>query len=159
MPAPDPRSATAREHLDRAFAEAESARIDAAIAATPLQRLEWLEEAIELAWRGGAVRSLVPPAGSRQTSQGGGPEGEGRSLDEPGEPLTKVAGQRRTDRFDWEDVDRLQRTLMELGGAALVPRGVHRFSTFEEADEWMDRMMARARGHRPSRTSRASATR
>jgi hypothetical protein len=31
------------------------------MAATPLQRLEWLEEALELAWATGALPALPPP--------------------------------------------------------------------------------------------------
>ena len=30
------------------------------LAATPLQRLEWLEEAIEIAWAAGAIRARTP---------------------------------------------------------------------------------------------------
>ncbi len=30
------------------------------LAATPLQRLEWLEEALELAWAAGAIQPRVP---------------------------------------------------------------------------------------------------
>ncbi|MBW3565878.1 MAG: hypothetical protein KY459_14295 [Acidobacteria bacterium] len=36
----------------------------------------------------------------------------------------------------------MQRTMNRLRGEALVPRGVYRFATHEEADEWMMRMMA-----------------
>ena len=42
---------------------------------------------------------------------------------------------------------------------ALVPRGVYRFSSFEEADAWMTRMMARTHVSRSSTTSSASPAR
>ena len=35
--------------------------LDASLAATPQQRLEWLEEAIELAWAVGALPALPEP--------------------------------------------------------------------------------------------------
>lgn len=37
------------------------------LAATPLQRLEWLEEALELAWAAGALERRVPAAGAPPT--------------------------------------------------------------------------------------------
>lgn len=36
----------------------------------------------------------------------------------------------------------LQRTLNRLRKGALVPKGVYRFATHEEADEWMIRQVA-----------------
>ena len=54
----------------------------------------------------------------------------------------------------------LQRTLAGLRGTgALVPRGVYRFSSFEEADAWMTRMMARTHASLKSKISSASAAR
>ncbi len=35
-------------------------QLERTLAATPLQRLIWLEEAIELAWASGALRGRVP---------------------------------------------------------------------------------------------------
>jgi hypothetical protein len=36
----------------------------------------------------------------------------------------------------------LQRTINRLRGVGLIPRGVYRFATHEEADEWMIRTIA-----------------
>ena len=36
----------------------------------------------------------------------------------------------------------LQRTLNRLRGSALIPRGVYRFASHEEADTWMTRQIA-----------------
>ena len=41
-------------------------------------------------------------------------------------------------------------TALLRGTAQLVPRGVYRFSSFEEADAWMTQMMLRTHAH-PSR--------
>jgi hypothetical protein len=60
----------------------------------------------------------------------------------------------------WAAARTLQRTLAAMRGTgALVPRGVYRFATFDEADAWMTRQMARTHVSRKSRTSPASATR
>jgi hypothetical protein len=54
----------------------------------------------------------------------------------------------------------LQRTLAAVRGTgAVVPRGVYRFSSFEEADAWMTRTMARTHASLKSRISSASAAR
>jgi hypothetical protein len=52
-------------------------------------------------------------------------------------------GHRSIEGDAWADQGALTRTAAFLRGhAGLVPRGVFRFSTFEEADAWMTRMMA-----------------
>ena len=51
-----------------------------------------------------------------------------------------------------EDARILQRTLNQVRGNALVPKGVYRFKTFEEADQWMIKMIARTHVLRRSRT-------
>ena len=56
-----------------------------------------------------------------------------------------------------DDTARLQRTLNRLRGPALVPRGVYRFSSFEEADRWMMSQIARSAAHLSSKTSSPSA--
>jgi len=72
----------------------------------------------------------------------------------------RIVGSRRTDAGGWEAARVLQRTLAAVRGTdALVPRGVYRFATFEEADTWMIRNMARTHANRRSRTSPGSATR
>jgi hypothetical protein len=47
----------------------------------------------------------------------------------------------------------LQRTMNRLRGAGLVPRGVYRFATHEEADEWMTRQIVATHARRSSKTS------
>ena len=53
----------------------------------------------------------------------------------------------------------LQRTLNRLRGTGLVPRGVVRFATFEEADDWMTRQIVATHARLSSRTSSPSAGR
>jgi multidrug resistance efflux pump len=65
--------------------------------------------------------------------------------------VEKTVGRRRT---EGREIAALQRTLAAVRRTgALVPRGVYRFQSFEEADAWMTRMMARTRVNRNSRTS------
>jgi len=47
----------------------------------------------------------------------------------------------------------LQRTINRLRGRDLVPRGVYRFATHEEADRWMIQQMAATHARRSSKTS------
>jgi hypothetical protein len=66
-------------------------------------------------------------------------------------------GHRSTEGDAWADQGRLTRTAAFLRGhAGLVPRGVFRFSSFEEADAWMTRMMTAEHGRRSLTTSSAS---
>lgn len=51
------------------------------------------------------------------------------------------------------DIAILQRTINRLRGGALVPRGVYRFTSHEEADEWMIRQIAATHARRSSKTS------
>jgi hypothetical protein len=51
------------------------------------------------------------------------------------------------------DISILQRTINGLRGADLVPRGVYRFPSHEEADAWMMRLMASTHARRSSKTS------
>jgi hypothetical protein len=68
--------------------------------------------------------------------------------------VQKIVGRRRVDQ---RDPGALQRTLAALRRTdAMVPRGVYRFATFEEADEWMTRMIARTHVSLSSTTSSAS---
>jgi hypothetical protein len=71
----------------------------------------------------------------------------------------RVVGKRRTEGSAIDDQGRLARTAAALRGTAdLVPRGLYRFRTFEEADAWMTRMMARTHAlrsrNRPSSRSK-----
>jgi hypothetical protein len=71
--------------------------------------------------------------------------------------MMKKVGRRRV---EGESTGALQRTLAGLRATgALVPRGVYRFSSFEEADAWMTRMMARTHASLKSKTSSGSAAR
>jgi hypothetical protein len=64
------------------------------------------------------------------------------------------------DAGTWTDQGRLSRTATFLRGHdGLVPRGVFRFSSFEEADAWMATMMTAEHARRSRTTSSASAER
>ncbi len=58
----------------------------------------------------------------------------------------KIVGRRRQRETETEkDYDVLLKTLQALrGNRGICPRGVYRFRTFEEADQWMIRMIAEA---------------
>ncbi len=69
-------------------------------------------------------------------------------------PVGKVVGRRSAGPTSIEDADRLLRTAWALRGTdKLVPRGVYRFKTFEEANTWMTRMMASTHALLRSKTS------
>ena len=69
----------------------------------------------------------------------------------------KVVGARHADVSPMADQAALARTTDLLRGTArLVPRGVYRFSSFEEADAWMTRMMLRTLEQQNPKTSSAS---
>jgi hypothetical protein len=66
-------------------------------------------------------------------------------------------GHRSTEGDAWADQGRLARTAALLRGhVGLVPRGVYRFSSFKEADDWMIRTMAEAHERRNLTTLSAS---
>jgi hypothetical protein len=71
--------------------------------------------------------------------------------------MEKTVGRRRLDRHDPAALQRTLAAVRRTG--ALVPRGVYRFTSFEEADAWMTRMMARTHVSRSSRISSASPAR
>lgn len=58
-----------------------------------------------------------------------------------------------------DDVARLQRTLNRLRGHDLLPRGLYRFSSLEEADTRMMSQIARTAARLSSKTSWPSAVR
>jgi hypothetical protein len=71
-----------------------------------------------------------------------------------------VVGQRRAETDAFEDQGRLARTAALLRGTAwLVPRGIYRFSSFDEADAWMTEMILRTRERLNLKTSSDSAGR
>ena len=53
---PNARPATASDEGNADFRAAEEQALEASLAATPSQRLAWLEEALAFAWRVGALR-------------------------------------------------------------------------------------------------------
>ena len=71
----------------------------------------------------------------------------------------KVVG-RRLIKVDWDETRRLFRTAAALRPTPdLIPRGVYRFQSFEEAEAWTLRTIARTLVRRRSTTSSASAGR
>jgi hypothetical protein len=72
-------------------------------------------------------------------------------------PVIKTVGRRR---LNGGRPAALQRTLSAVRGTgAIVPRGVYRFSSFEEADAWMTRTVARTHASLESKISSGSAAR
>ena len=70
----------------------------------------------------------------------------------------KVVGTRHAAASPMADQAALARTAALLRGTArLVPRGVYRFSSFEEADAWMTKMLLRTHERLSRKTSSASA--
>ena len=56
----------------------------------------------------------------------------------------KVVGRRRKSPVDAVSIDSLQRMANALrDGRPFIPKGVHRFASFEEANAWTLRMMTR----------------
>jgi len=73
------------------------------------------------------------------------------------QPTMKVVGRRQVGLSTPEDTDQLLRTAWAVRGTdKLVPRGLYRFRSFEEADEWMTRMTARTYVRLRSKTSDVS---
>lgn len=64
----------------------------------------------------------------------------------------RVLGRRQGDNV-LRDIDILQQTLNDLRGCGLIPKGVYRFHSHEEADEWMIRQIAANHARQSSRTS------
>ena len=72
----------------------------------------------------------------------------------------RTVGNRQSDGVGLDDQGRLARTAALLRGTAwLVPRGVFRFSSFDEADTWLTETMRRTHAHLNRATSSASAER
>ena len=72
----------------------------------------------------------------------------------------KVVGRRKLPAASLENMTRFNRTVAFLRGTvAIVPRGVYRFRTFEEADQWMSKRMARTHALRTRATLSASVKR
>ena len=70
----------------------------------------------------------------------------------------KTVGTRHVDASPLADQAALARTTALLRGTPyLVPRGVYRFPSFEEADAWMTQMTLRTLEHQSRKTSSVSA--
>jgi hypothetical protein len=65
----------------------------------------------------------------------------------------KIVSRGRRDAQNLEDARTLLKTIHRLRGGPLIPRGVYRFATFEEADVWMRRAMAATHVRHNSKTS------
>jgi len=79
-----------------------------------------------------------------------------------GDMINRVitVGRRSLRGRQWDDQDRLAQTAAFLhGDPALVPGGVFRFSSLDEANAWMARMMIVTHERRRPPTSSASAGR
>ena len=69
----------------------------------------------------------------------------------------RFVGTRRVEGAALDDQGRLARTAALLRGTtALVPRGVYRFASFDEADTWMHEMILLTHERRNPKTSSAS---
>jgi hypothetical protein len=55
------------------------------------------------------------------------------------QPTMKIVGGRNLPAF-WDRFDRLQRTAHLLLGRGICPKGVFRFKTFQEFEEWKNRL-------------------
>ena len=61
---------------------------------------------------------------------------------------------RRSRRQDaLADCEILQRTINRLRGVGVAPRGIHRFESHEDAEQWQIHQMARIHARRSSKTS------
>ena len=66
---------------------------------------------------------------------------------------SKTVGRRQEGAATAESADILLKTAWALrGGVGLAPRGLFRFASFEEAQEWMSRQMSQRFARRRSRT-------
>lgn len=64
----------------------------------------------------------------------------------------KVVGRKKTAPLI-EDLKGLLKIVNQVRGKALIPSGVYRFKTFEEADRWMIKTIASTHAHRNSKIS------
>ena len=68
----------------------------------------------------------------------------------PGTEAVKVVGGRASPRPGFPPAAEFLEMVIALrGDKPFIPRGVHRFSTFEESQAWSIRMMARRRNPDP----------
>ncbi len=67
--------------------------------------------------------------------------------------LTMKKVGRKEDGDLFKDLEILLQTVSDLRGESLIPSGVYRFKTFEEADRWMIRTIASTHARLNSKTS------
>ncbi len=61
----------------------------------------------------------------------------------------KVVGRKGRPKVNVETIDSMQRMVNDLrGGRGIAPKGVFRFKTFEEADEWSRAMLVKCSARR-----------
>lgn len=66
--------------------------------------------------------------------------------------IGKVVGRRKERPSNLDEANQLLRTAWALRGTnRLIPRGLYRFETFEEANRWMIQAMAHTHALRPSK--------
>ena len=65
----------------------------------------------------------------------------------------KILGKRQGKASSVEDARILQKTMNVLQGGALIPVGLYRFDSFQEASRWMTQQIAITHAHRKSKTS------
>jgi hypothetical protein len=64
---------------------------------------------------------------------------------EPNEETTRIIGRRRVPRAGLTHAAPFLELVIQLrGNKPFVPRGLHRFSSFQESQEWSLKMMARS---------------
>lgn len=68
-------------------------------------------------------------------------------LIEAGDPRTKVVGKRRPpaagSHADWTRFNQLQQNFQRMWGGLPCPKGVYRFTSMEQFDEWKTNLMIR----------------
>ncbi|MBL7684919.1 MAG: hypothetical protein JNK65_02660 [Deltaproteobacteria bacterium] len=57
----------------------------------------------------------------------------------------KIVTRRKKEEPILEAAERMLKLIRQLRGDRLIPKGVYRFSTFEEADRWMTQTIANTR--------------
>lgn len=62
--------------------------------------------------------------------------------------MIKVITKRHGQSVPLKDAAILQRTMNRLRNYDLVPKGLYRFTTFEEADQWLIGQIAATHAHR-----------
>ena len=56
----------------------------------------------------------------------------------------KIVGRRQGMKGSVESCDGFQKMVLSMrGGKPFIPKGVHRFKSFEESDRWLIRMLTR----------------